>query len=102
MEEDIELRQEKGEPNGKIYCANCIHCKLIAEHTDQNGHYRLRVRCNVGKWKKKLGEDKTYKYCTVNRRYLDYCEDYESMGDPLEFLRDLRRTLPVKDEIYGD
>jgi hypothetical protein len=85
---------------GKIYCANCIHCKLIPAMAERNAQYVLRIRCAAGKWKKKLGEEKLYKYCTITRRYLDSCDTYEEMGDTREFIRDLRKTLSTKDEIY--
>jgi hypothetical protein len=83
---------------GKIYCANCIHCKLIPAKPEGEEAYLLRVRCAAGKWKKKLGEEKMYKYCTITRRYLDKCDAYEEMGDTREFIRDLRKSLPNKDE----
>lgn len=85
---------------GKIYCANCIHCKLIPSSPDRDDRYFLRVRCDAGKWKKKLGEEKVYKYCTVARRSLDSCDAYEEMGDTREYMRELKKNLPVKDEIY--
>lgn len=85
---------------GKIYCANCIHCKLVPASPEGDGRYYLRVRCAAGKWRKKLGEEKIYKYCTVSRRSLDACDAYEDMGDSAEFIRELKRTLPVKDELY--
>jgi hypothetical protein len=84
--------------SGKIYCANCIHCKLIPAKPEGEQSYLLRVRCAAGKWKKKLGEEKMYKYCTITRRYLDACDTYEEMGDTREFIRDLRKSLPSKDE----
>ncbi len=62
--------------------------------------YRLRVRCNAGQWKKKQGEEKLYKYSTVIRRSPDYCDDYEPMGSLKDFLKELKRNLPVKDETY--
>jgi hypothetical protein len=86
--------------SGKIYCANCIHCKLIPAKSDNNDRYVLRIRCAAGKWKKKLGEEKMYKYCTITRRYLDFCDSYGEMGDTREFIRELRKTLPNKDEFY--
>jgi hypothetical protein len=85
---------------GKIYCANCIHCKLIPAMPDGEDRYVLRIRCAAGKWRKKLGEEKMYKYCTVTRRYLDDCDAYEEMGETREFIRDLRKTLPNRDEQY--
>jgi hypothetical protein len=84
--------------SGKIYCANCSHCKLIPAKPEGEENYVLRVRCAAGKWKKKLGEEKMYKYCTITRRYLNSCDAYEEMGDTREFIRDLRKTLPSKDE----
>jgi hypothetical protein len=84
----------------KIYCANCIHCKLVRTSSGNANQYYLRVRCDAGKWKKKLGEEKIYKYFTVARRSLDDCEAYEPMGDAREFIRDLRKSLPIKDELY--
>jgi hypothetical protein len=84
--------------SGKIYCANCIHCKLLPAKAEGETVYLLRVRCAAGKWKKKLGEEKMYKYCTITRRHLDSCDAYEEMGDTRDFIRDLRKTLPSKDE----
>jgi hypothetical protein len=103
--EDI-INDEEGEfheeefHSGKIYCANCSHCKLIPAKPDGLEAYLLRVRCAAGKWKKKLGEEKMYKYCTITRRYLDSCDAYEEMGDTRGFIRDLRKSLPNKDEPY--
>ncbi len=86
----------------KIYCANCIHCKLKRDFIGDGPKYQLRVRCDAGKWKKKLGEEKYYKYFTVARRSICFCDAYEPMGDTKDFLRDLRKTLPIKDEIYSN
>jgi hypothetical protein len=103
-------QQDEEFHSGKIYCANCIHCKLIpakpGTHGDSGGQgpedgYVLRIRCAAGKWKKKLGEEKLYKYCTITRRYQDSCEAYEAMGDGREFIRELRKTLSGRDEVYG-
>ncbi len=85
---------------GKIYCANCSNCKLLRVPIG-NGQYQLRVKCDAGMWKKKLGEEKIYKYFTVARRSMDYCPKYEPMGDPREFIRELKKTLPIKDETYS-
>jgi hypothetical protein len=100
--------------SGKIYCANCIHCKLIpakpgspsdcpgqTSSPDSGNSYVLRIRCAAGKWKKKLGEEKFYKYCTITRRYQDACDAYDAMGDTREFIRELRKSLSVRDEIYA-
>ncbi len=85
----------------KVYCANCIHCKLVRISTGGGNQYNLRVRCAAGKWRKKLGEEKYYKYFTVIRRNQDDCDTYEPMGDIEEFLKDLKKDLPIKDEIYN-
>jgi hypothetical protein len=85
----------------KIYCANCIHCKLVKHPLGGASQYQLRVRCDAGKWKKKLGEEKIYKYFTVIRRTLDACDTYEPMGDVEIFLKELRRNLPIRDELYS-
>ncbi|MDC7123942.1 MAG: hypothetical protein PQJ46_00145 [Spirochaetales bacterium] len=84
----------------KIYCANCANCKLIRSNTGSGSQYCLRVRCAAGMWRKKLGEEKVYKYFTVARRSPDSCEFYEPMGNPKDFIKDLKKTLPIKDEVY--
>lgn len=84
----------------KVYCANCIHCKLVRIPTGSGCQYYLRVRCTAGQWRKKLGEEKYYKYFTVARRSLDTCNYYEPMGEARDYLRDLKKTLPIKDEVY--
>ena len=90
------LEKEETSPVGtRIYCANCIPAPA-----ETSGQFYLRVRCDAGKWKKKLGGEKQYKYFTVTRRSIDFCDSYEPMGDSEEFLSDLRRTLPIRDEIY--
>jgi hypothetical protein len=88
------------EKKEKIYCANCIHCKVVRTPSEDSDQYFLRVRCVAGKWRKKLGGEKVYKYFTVARRSIDECDSYEPMGDPTEFIRDLKKTLPIRDEAY--
>ncbi|MDR0377362.1 MAG: hypothetical protein LBH70_06160 [Spirochaetaceae bacterium] len=105
LPETLPEKNEQGGPgdefySSKIYCANCAHCKLVPVTLEEGGRYVLRVRCAAGKWRKKLGEEKMYKYCTIIRRYLDECGAYEEMGDAKEFIRELRRTIPGKDEQY--
>ena len=90
----------KGASTSKIYCANCRNCKLVRVPAENGGQYFLRVRCIAGKWRKKLGEEKIYKFFTVSRRTLDSCDSYEPMGEPTEFLQELKKTLPIKDEKY--
>lgn len=86
---------------GRIYCANCIHCKLVATPADDSpGRFHLRIRCDAGKWKKKLGGEKMYKYFTVTRRNIVCCDSYESMGEDGAFISDLRNSLPIRDELY--
>ena len=29
------------------------------------------------------------------------CEQYDPMGDEMSFLKELRKSLPIKDEIYS-
>ena len=98
--DEIEAFEDDESGNAKIYCANCIHCMLVPSSPDGDDRYFLRVRCSAGKWRKKLGEEKIYKYCTVARRSIDSCDAYEPMGDTKEFIRDLKKSLPVKDELY--
>jgi hypothetical protein len=92
--------QDEEFQSGRIYCANCMHCKLVPAKSDKAEQYFLRIRCSAGKWKKKLGEEKLYKYCTVTRRYVGACDAYDAMGDTGEFIRELRKTAPGRDEIY--
>jgi hypothetical protein len=87
--------------HGKIYCANCINCKLIPAKSDKENQYLLRIRCAAGKWKKKLGEEKLYKYCTITRRYLDYCDAYEAMGEAQEYIRELRKKVSNRDILFA-
>jgi len=41
----------------KIFCANCTHCKLVRVSADNGSQYYLRVRCDAGQWRKKLGDE---------------------------------------------
>ena len=86
--------------SGRIFCANCIQCKLVPAPAEAEGSYRLRVRCGAGKWRKKLGDEKIYKYFTVARRSIESCDSYEDMGEASEFMKDLRKLLPTTDELY--
>jgi hypothetical protein len=108
MRDDIELSEVDEteifsgvEGAKKIYCANCIHCKLVPAASHTNEQYLLRVRCEMGKWRKKLGEEKIYKYFTVARRSIPGCDAYEDMGESEDFIRDLKKSLPIKDELYS-
>lgn len=86
----------------KIYCANCGHCVVKRVPTGNPGQFVYRVKCAQNMWKKKLGEDKVFKYFTVIRRTMDECSKYDPMGDSKTFLKQLKKTLPVKDEIYRE
>jgi hypothetical protein len=85
---------------GKIYCANCAHCVVFKLPIENTKAYVLRVRCSKGVWKKKSGDEKIYKYFSIVRRIMDTCEFYDAMGDEHSFLKELKRSLPIKDEIY--
>ena len=85
----------------KIYCANCRHCVLFKQSVGEKGSYVLRVKCSNGLWKKKSGEEKIYKYFTIVRRTLPECEFYDPMGEEKSFIKELRKSLPIKDEIYS-
>ena len=84
-----------------IYCANCRYCVLFRKAGGTDGkQYLLRVKCKQEQWRKKLGEEKMYKYFTVARRTVEKCDSYKDMGDLGDFLRILRKSLPVRDEVY--
>lgn len=85
----------------KIYCANCENCKLVPSPVGDDSRYVLRVRCDAGKWRKRLGDEKLYKFFTVIRRSMEVCDGYIPMGDEEEFLQELKRSLPISDEVYG-
>ncbi|MDR0643766.1 MAG: hypothetical protein LBG05_02465 [Treponema sp.] len=85
--------QEEEFQSGKIYCANCFHCKLLPG--SEGGI--LRIRCTAGKWKKKLEQEKVYRLCTIMRRFRDECEYYEDMGESTEFIRELRKSTNNED-----
>jgi hypothetical protein len=55
----------------------------------------------MGMWKKQSGEEKIYKYFTIVRRVMQQCDYYDPMGDESSFLKELRQSLPIKDEIYS-
>jgi len=99
-EENTEFLND--DQNPRIYCANCHHCVIVKQPLEQSEEkYLLRVKCNKMQWRKKMGEEKMYKYFTVARRVMDHCQYYEPMGDEREFLKDLRKSLPITDEIYS-
>lgn len=86
----------------KVYCANCENCILFKQLSPEaKNSYHLRVRCSAGMWNKKKGGEKYYKYFTVARRKLDECNAYLPMGEPKEFLKELKKNLPITDESYS-
>ena len=94
-----ELNEQLSETD--IYCANCRYCVLFRKSSGIDGNqYLLRVKCIKEQWRKKLGEEKMYKYFTVARRTVEKCEDYKEMGDLRSFLKALRKSVPVRDEVY--
>jgi hypothetical protein len=99
--ESVDILEDNPDGTKRIFCANCIHCKLVSAPAATSDQYYLRVRCDSGKWRKKLGEEKIYKYFTVARRSIPACETYEPMGDVRDFIRDLKKTLPMRDELYS-
>ncbi len=84
----------------KIFCANCVNCKLVKIPVGNGSQYQLRVRCTAGVWNKKSGEEKLHKYFTLARRTCETCDHYVTMGDTRGFLRELRASLPTRDELY--
>ncbi len=95
-----DVLDESDSRRGRIYCANCRNCKLVRVPGASGGQYLLRVRCIAGKWKKRLGSEKLYKYFTIVRRSIEDCDRYEPMGDSREYLRELKKSLPIRDEAY--
>lgn len=86
----------------KIYCANCRNCVIIPKAAVISDQHVLRLHCTKDKWKKKVGEIKYYKYFTASRRTVDICDSFESMGDSEKaYIKDLKKILPVKDEVYS-
>lgn len=84
-----------------VPCANCSHCVVFKQLIGETKSYVLRVRCNKGMWRKQSGEEKVYKYFSIFRRTVEQCDHYDPMGDEQAYLRELRKSLPVKDEIYS-
>jgi hypothetical protein len=86
----------------KIFCANCKNCVVIQKPALVSDQYVLRINCIKDKWKKKIGEIKYYKYFTAARRSVDTCDVYEPIdNDVKDFIKDLRKNLPIKDEVYS-
>ncbi len=85
----------------KIYCANCKHCIVLQKPALVSEQYVLRINCTKDKWRKKVGEVKYYKYFTSARRTMDICDEFSSMGDDIDYIKELRKNLPIKDEVYS-
>lgn len=86
----------------KKYCANCSHCIVFKKPIAKGRYYVLRVRCDMGMWKKRLSkEEKIYKYYTLLKRTVDNCLYYDPMGEEESFIKDLKKTLPVQDIVYA-
>ena len=98
--ESMQVEKDQKNDAGKIFCANCSHCVVFKQPIEHSNSYVLRVKCSMGLWKKKSGDEKIYKYFSIIRRTMDQCSNYDPMGDELSFLKELRQSLPIKDEIY--
>jgi len=85
----------------KIFCANCTNCIVIRHNEQEQDKYVLRVKCTKNKWVKRSGEEKLYKYFTVARRIMDDCDGYIESGELFPYIKNLRKELPIKDEIYS-
>ncbi|HPK44715.1 MAG TPA: hypothetical protein PLV62_07025 [Spirochaetota bacterium] len=88
-------------PKEKFFCANCVNCIVIRQYESDPERFVLRVRCTKKQWTKRSGEEKLYKYFTVSRRTVDNCQYYNEAGDLYPYIKNLRRDLPIKDEIYS-
>jgi len=85
----------------KIFCANCTNCIVIRQYESEPDRFVLRVKCLKKKWAKRSGEEKLYKYFTVARRIMEDCEYYDESGELYPYIKNLRKELPIKDEIYS-
>lgn len=85
----------------KCFCSNCLNCVVVRQYESEPDRYVLRVKCTKKKWSKRSGEEKLYKYFTVARRVMDDCDEFESCGELFPYIKNLRKELPVKDEIYS-
>ena len=82
----------------KIFCANCINCKVFRHYSSDKTAYTQKVRCTAVQWKKPGGGEKTYFLHTLLNRQMEKCSEFEFAGDNLAdeqtFIQSLRRTLP--------
>ncbi len=87
--------------NLDYHCANCSHCHVMRIREEgEEEKYRLRVRCTKGMWTKASGEEKLHKFFTVARRIQTGCPHYQPLGEEDYFLKNLKRELPLRDEVY--
>ena len=94
------MKQRK--KNREIYCANCSHCIVFKKAIAKGKYYVLRVRCDMGMWRKRSSnEEKVYKYYTILKRKVKECPYYDPMGEEENFIKDLKKSLPVQDIIYA-
>lgn len=84
----------------RVYCANCEFCVIVRQYETDQTKYMLRVRCTQNQWRKRSGEEKWYKMFTVGRRVQENCASYSPMGEEGQYMKSLKKGLPVKDEIY--
>ena len=91
-----------GEKEKKMYCANCKNCKVVLLAAS-DGSSLQKVRCAAGHWKKPLGEEKLFPLATVPRRVVRNCPDYDEMGEPKQYMKELKKNLPPKTtDTYAD
>lgn len=83
-----------------IYCANCSHCIAFKKPIAKGKYYVMRVKCEMGIWRKRSNEEKVYKYFTILKRKMKSCPYYDPMGEEEGFIKELKKSLPVHDEIF--
>ena len=87
-----------------LFCANCLHCKLIHSLNRDKSTYTKKIRCKKSRWKYVSKEEKIYDYHTILNRNASNCPYYESASDndfeTKQFIRHLKKTLPPKRIIY--
>lgn len=79
----------------KIYCANCLHCKVFIP---PSGDSELLVRCIKGQWKNSFDSEDAFPLEKVLSCRMPECAHYEGMGedDCEEFIAELRATFEPK------
>lgn len=95
----LHFRMHESGDSGKIFCANCYHCKVVKDSNHHGKDIVLKVRCSAGMWKKRVGDDKLYRLDTVEQRRVPDCPHYDPMGECHDFMRELRRSLPQTQEL---